>query len=255
MMKWVLLFLLLLVLFLLFCPVCYRVRLKPWQVSVEIRFLLCFTKKFLFPEPEEEEAEEIEAPPPESRGKAAAGERPAPKEQDEHSPEEGEKENLQPAVPEKPIVINPSAPAPEEEAAEEKEPSAEEAGEEESDEDEGPSNWELFRFALHNGTVGILLEAAGKCIRHSFPRSWRFYGRIGTGDPAETGFLEGLCRAFLGQAAGPLQFLYTERAFSVEGIGSGRIYPYYILWVLFQTAKAKPVREFWHYRQGRMHHE
>ena len=124
----------------------------------------------------------------------------------------------------------------------------------EDDDEEGPSLVTQFRFALDNGLVEKLLSAAGKLIRHSYPRNWRISGTFGTGDPMETGVISGMTAAFLPAETQDVVWNYLERVIALSAKGKGRVIPIYALYIAIRLAASREARDFWHFRKGGTHH-
>ncbi len=101
--------------------------------------------------------------------------------------------------------------------------------------------WHLFRHALQNGTVRLILQAVRKILRHSLSSSWRLTGRVGFSDPMETGMLAGLCTAFCPKICPEWDFCEACADFRLHA--GGRIFPLYIIFVFMELARQAPVRE------------
>ena len=119
----------------------------------------------------------------------------------------------------------------------------------EKPEDEGkrPSSWDVFSYAWENGTVRLIFEAIRKILRHSrFSKSY-LGGRIGLGDPMQTGILAGLCYACFPKCQ--VEWDYVNRCTAYVFWAKGRIIPFYILHILITLAWEKPVRQTILYRR------
>ena len=113
-----------------------------------------------------------------------------------------------------------------------------------------PGALAVLSFAWDNGTIGIVLRAAGKLYRHSRPRKLRLSGLAGLGDPMQTGVLAGLLYAAL-PGASDITWDYTGRCFDVTAEAEGRVVPLYILYILGGVLASGPVRRTRAYLKGR----
>lgn len=214
--------LLLLLLAVLLCPVRYRCRADRQGGMAEVSLLGgLYRKRMAWPEPEEVPAAETE------EGNAS---------------DESEPETPQPMEAETPLLLDGEG-----YPAEEPLPAETEAQDEET---KKPGALAVLSFAWDNGTIGIVLRAAGKLYRHSRPRKLRLSGRAGLGDPMQTGVLAGLLYAAL-PGASDITWDYTGRCFDVTAEAEGRVVPLYILYILGGVLASGPVRRTRAYLKGR----
>lgn len=213
--------LVLLLLAVLLCPVRYRCRADRQGGLAEVSLLGgLYRKRMAWPEPEEAPAAETE------EGNAS---------------DESEPEAPQPVEAETPLLLDgeghPAEPLPAETEAQD-------------EETKKPGALAVLSFAWDNGTIGIVLRAAGKLYRHSRPRKLRLSGRAGLGDPMQTGVLAGLLYAAL-PGASDITWDYTGRCFDVTAEAEGRVVPLYILYILGGVLASGPVRRTRAYLKGR----
>lgn len=213
-----------LVLFLLavlLCPVRYRCRADRQGGLAEVSLLGgLYRKRMIWPEPEEVPAAETE---------------------EENASDIPEPDAPQPVEAETPVLLDgeghPAGPLPAEEEAQD-------------EETKKPGVLAVLSFAWDNGTIGIVLRAAGKLYRHSRPKKLRLSGRAGLGDPMQTGVLAGLLYAAL-PGASDITWDYTGRCFDVTAEAEGRVVPLYILYILGGVLASGPVRRTRAYLKGR----
>lgn len=212
--------LVLLLLAVLLCPVRYRCRADRQGGLAEVS-LLCglYRKRMVWPE-----------------------EAPAAETEEENASDESEPEAPQPVEAEAPILLDGEG-----HPAEAPLPAETEAQDEET---KKPGALAVLSFAWDNGTIGIVLRAAGKLYRHSRPRKLRLSGRAGLGDPMQTGVLAGLLYAAL-PGASDITWDYTGRCFDVTAEAEGRVVPLYILYILGGVLASGPVRRTRAYLKGR----
>ncbi len=148
---------------------------------------------------------------------------------------------------EAPLILDEEGRLPSETAEETKE------NKKDREEEEGsarPGALDVLSFAWDNGTIRLLLRAAGKLYRHSRPKTFLVCGRAGLGDPMKTGVAAGLC-----YAAAPgccrVEWGYTERCFDLSVKAEGSVIPLYILYILIRVLASEPVRRTMAYRNGR----
>lgn len=126
-------------------------------------------------------------------------------------------------------------------AAGEEDGAADTAGDGEPEDRLRPGALAVLSYAWDNGTIRILLRALALLWRHSRPGQLSFTGRLGLGDPMETGVLAGLLYAvFPGSTR--IDWCFTDRVFAAAVEGKGRIIPLYVLYIAGGVLVSGPVR-------------
>lgn len=231
---WALAAVLALLLAALLCPVRYHLYIGRDGGAAEVRFFGgLYTKRVRWPE-EEEDAEASAASGMKEDGEAA----PAPVEK------------------ERPLVLDRDGRPAARDGADE----ASAAGAKEEDvpadetppatETRRPSTLAVLSFAWENGTLRILLCAAGRLYRHSRPRHLVLAGRAGLGDPMKTGVAAGLVYAAFPGAC-RIAWDFTGAVFDVCAEARGRVVPLYVLYIIGGVLAAGPVRRTRAFRSGR----
>lgn len=108
-----------------------------------------------------------------------------------------------------------------------------------------------LRFAIRNGTFKIIIKALKKLYDISKPSKFDISGRIGLGDPAQTGILVGILYATFTDIALAIDWEYIEKIFELKVDCKGSIIPLKALWIIVKTVISKPVREFLSYIRGK----
>lgn len=119
-----------------------------------------------------------------------------------------------------------------------------------ADEEKRPGIPAVLSYAWNNGTLRILLRAAGRLYRHSRPRHLVLAGRAGLGDPMKTGVAAGLVYAALPGAC-RIAWDFTDAVFDVSAEARGRIVPLYVLYIIGGVLAAGPVRRTRAFLKGR----
>ena len=119
-----------------------------------------------------------------------------------------------------------------------------------ADEEKRPGIPAVLSYAWNNGTLRILLRAAGRLYRHSRPRHLVLAGRAGLGDPMKTGVAAGLVYAALPGAC-RIAWDFTGAVFDVSAEARGRIVPLYVLYIIGGVLAAGPVRRTRAFLKGR----
>lgn len=104
-----------------------------------------------------------------------------------------------------------------------------------------PGALAVLSYAWDNGTIRILLRAFARLWRHSLPGQISFTGRLGLGDPMETGVLAGLLYAVF-PGCTRIDWCFTDRVFDAAVEGKGRIIPLYVLYIAGGVLVSGPVR-------------
>lgn len=126
-------------------------------------------------------------------------------------------------------------------AAGEEDGAADTAGDGEPEERPRPGALAVLSYAWDNGTIRILLRALARLWRHSRPGQISFTGRLGLGDPMETGILAGLLYAVF-PGCTRIDWCFTDRVFDAAVEGKGRIIPLYVLYIAGGVLVSGPVR-------------
>lgn len=108
-----------------------------------------------------------------------------------------------------------------------------------------------LRFAIRNGTFKIIIKALKKLYDISKPSKFDISGRIGLGDPSQTGILVGILYATFTDIALAIDWEYIEKIFELKVDCKGSIIPLKALWIIVKTVISKPVREFLSYIRGK----
>lgn len=107
---------------------------------------------------------------------------------------------------------------------------ADPAGDSEPEGRPRPGALAVLSYAWDNGTIRILLRALARLWQHSRPGQLSFTGRLGLGDPMETGVLAGLLYAVF-PGCTRIDWCFTDRVFDAAVEGKGRIIPLYVLYI------------------------
>lgn len=109
---------------------------------------------------------------------------------------------------------------------------------------------EKLRFAIKNGTFKIVLKTLKEIYYVSKPQEFNISGKIGLGNPAETGISAGILYATFADIANSIEWNYSEKIFELKVMCKGSIIPFKALWIIGKTVISTPVREFLSYVKG-----
>lgn len=253
------LFLVLLLLLMLACPVYYECSLGNGESYARLRFAGgLFRKTFRLEEPftgdpaEEEKCREKETAPAKTPGEEEPG---------------------QPAAPERPIRLSPEGTLPEKETEREPEtalfrdkteadreerkphtagPQEDRAPQQEEQEGKevSPPGWlSVLSYAWDNGTISLFLTALRRLIRHSWPCEMRLDGEAGFSNPMKTGLMAGALAAALPGIC-HVNWQFVRPCFSLHWTMKGFVVPAYLLYTVLRFLAAPPVRQTLAYRRG-----
>ena len=234
---------------LLVIPVRYSVKAEMWKATVTVKALGgLVTKALVFPKPKKKKDEEIISETPEEIPDEPETPKPAespPKEKKAGAPVKKKPPAKDKAPPEKTRTAEKI-----EEPVKKDQPAEPEISKKEKPKKKKSSIFQQICFAAENGTLEAALKAAAKIIAHSYPGKWRIRGAFGSGDPMTTGTIQGMAQTFLPRVTEEVEWKYIDAAHKLEGEGYGRVIPIYVLGIVLRLAVARPVRQFWRYRQG-----
>lgn len=106
-------------------------------------------------------------------------------------------------------------------------------------------------FATKNGTVRIVLKSLKKLLYISKPYEMNVSGKIGLGDPSDTGILAGAAYAIFPDFAVEIDWKYLEKVFELKANCKGSVMPLKAIWIIGIAFISKPVREFLSYTRGK----
>ena len=108
-----------------------------------------------------------------------------------------------------------------------------------------------LRFATKNGTVRIVLKSLKKLLYISKPYEMNVSGKIGLGNPSDTGILAGAAYAIFPDFAVEIDWKYLEKVFELKANCKGSVMPLKAIWIIGIAFISKPVREFLSYTRGK----
>ena len=251
------LFLVLLLLLLLACPVYYECSIGNGENYARLRFAGgLFRKTFRLEEslagdPAEEETQREEetakSTEEEGQGQRVSPEQPICLSTDGTLPEEKGKGASLPLSPGKVPHGEPEEAA--QHKAEPEEDGTAHQAEQAEREADSPGWLSVLSYAWDNGTVSLFLAALRRLIRHSWPCEMRLDGEAGFSDPMKTGLMAGAFAAALPGIC-RVNWQFVRPCFSLQWTMKGFVVPAYLIYTALRFLAAAPVRQTLAYRRG-----